>query len=188
MQIDGAIATGHLGLCLAEMLAEIDDQLARLEEVRALAQLDEREAAGQPLEAVCGKALRARLETTIATHKLTAARRKLVELHALLTGPVLAPAPTAAPEPAVETAAVPAPAATVTDLATARAAKATAPTRQRPALITGTARALATVGMLLLAGAGTATYIGQLGRITGLDLAATTMPATPPPTSIANAY
>lgn len=80
-------AMSHIRFCVAEMMAEIDEGLACDERVRALAQLDARESEGRPLEAVCGRALRASLEGAIGAGKLARARLKLAELQAILDGP-----------------------------------------------------------------------------------------------------
>lgn len=66
------------------MLAEIDDQLTAFAPVRALHQLDAREARGERLDVVCAVALRAQIQAQIDALALSGTRRKVLELKALI--------------------------------------------------------------------------------------------------------
>ncbi len=74
----------HVRFCLDELTAEFDEHLLGNECVRALKQLDEREAQGQPLDVVCGRTMRSDLEARIAGDKVVRARRKLDEIRQIL--------------------------------------------------------------------------------------------------------
>lgn len=181
MQCVGRDTLGHLGFCLHEMLAEIDDQLQRLDIVRALAQLDAREACGEMLEAVCGKALRQNLERQVAEHRLTRAKAKLVELQGVLDPNAPESVPVAV-VPAATVQATPV-AADVADLAVYRASKAekTAAKTTRSA-VAGVARVVLAAGLLALGGLGSASYVGQSVRLPGFDISVSAIP-TPAATS-----
>lgn len=71
----------HVHFLLAELDAELEALAGRDEAIQALAQLDEREAAGEPLLVVCGKSLRETLAREVAASPVTIARRKLTEMH-----------------------------------------------------------------------------------------------------------
>ena len=83
----------HIQFCIDEMLAEVEAALANSECVRALAQLDERDARGEPLECVDGPRLRGYLQRQVDALPLVLARRKVVELRALLEAPTAQPIP-----------------------------------------------------------------------------------------------
>ncbi len=74
----------HIQFCIEELLAEIDSELADQACVRALAQLDERDARGETLVAVDGPKLRQRINKQIEALPLVAARAKVLELRAVL--------------------------------------------------------------------------------------------------------
>lgn len=74
----------HVRLCLAEIAAEIEARLAGDEHVRALAQLDEREARGETLEVVSAADLRAALMREIEGKGLVKARQQLSAFEATL--------------------------------------------------------------------------------------------------------
>ncbi len=86
--------SGHLAFCIEEMLAELDEQLMESSPVRALRQLDAREARGESLEAVCPLALRAWIVAQIDALPLSQVRRKVLELKAFIAQPA-APTDTA---------------------------------------------------------------------------------------------
>ena len=186
---------GHLGYCLDEMLAEIDDQLGRLEAVRALAQLDEREARGDTVQAVCGKCLRATLEQQVAGHRLSLARAKIVAAQAILaptselSGAVAAAeTPTAVPPAAPKSS--DAGSATVTDLAAYRAAK-SAPRGGRA--VARAARVMLAAGLLALGGLGglgSAGYVSHALRLPGFEISVSAMPtpAVTAPAGLAASY
>ena len=82
-----------LARTLADQLAALRREQDRLEQFlmldanwRALQQLDEREAAGEPLEAIDGQALRATLVAALSANRIYAARAKIIEAIDLLTG------------------------------------------------------------------------------------------------------
>ncbi len=166
---------GHLGLCLDEMIAEVEDQLAHLEIVRALAQLDAREAQGEVLTVICATSLRRSLERQIAGHRLTIARRQLAELQR-----VFDVAPPVASSSAIPTAI--APAAPVADLAAYRAERAqpasvTVPTTSTTSTTRSTRRlggTLAMLALLAVSALGTLSYVGQAVRLPGFDISVTT--------------
>lgn len=119
-----AFEVKHLTFCIEEMLVEVDEQLTRHELVRALAQLDTREARGETLDVVCPKALRAHLQREIGQLPATRARHKLLELSRIVN-------------PGTDTAAAPDAAAAsetpIVDFVAYRAAKAVpAPTAEAP--------------------------------------------------------
>lgn len=182
MSCVGRDTLGHLGFCLDEMLAEIDEQLANLEAVRALAQLNEREARGETLLAVCGKALREGLELQVAGHRLTRARAKLLEVDAVLASGSIADAMVAPPVPVAEMAPVAAaPDATVADLAAYRSKKAEFPKASNgkaPGRAGNVARAMLAAGLLALGGLGSVSYVGQSARLPAFDISVS---AFPPP-------
>ena len=80
----GVVSVKHLQFCVDEMLAEVEAALASNECARALAQLVERDARGEPLEVVDGSRLRDHLQRQVDALPLVQARRKVVELRALL--------------------------------------------------------------------------------------------------------
>jgi hypothetical protein len=84
MTVAGNLAGPHMAFCIAEMLAELDQKLAEDQAVRALAQLEAREARGEPISALCGASLKAALQRRIAQNPLTIARRKLLEIAEVL--------------------------------------------------------------------------------------------------------
>lgn len=149
-------AAGHLGFCLAEMLAEIDDQLSRHTAARALDQLDARQAAGQPIEAVCASNLRARLVEKLASDPLVLARRKLVEVNTILTSGT---APGGASS------------SNVTDLARVRqqrrSAANPATSADRPRLMAFPGRGVAVMALCALA---TLSSLGWVARTPGIDI------------------
>lgn len=78
---------------LAEQLGVLERERDRLEQYlaldadwRALRQLDEREAAGDPVEAVDGRELRWALVRALSANRIYAARAKIVEAIGLLSG------------------------------------------------------------------------------------------------------
>lgn len=87
----------HLAFCVEEMLAEVGAELESNEFVRALVQLEEREARGEVLDVVCAKALRAYLEREISRLPATRARHKLMELERIIESPMSDASPTAEP-------------------------------------------------------------------------------------------
>ncbi|MFM9939572.1 MAG: hypothetical protein ACKVP7_08760 [Hyphomicrobiaceae bacterium] len=164
---------GHLGLCLDEMIAEVEAQLETLEAVQALAQLETREALGETLTAVCGPSLRASLKRQIASHPLTTARRKLAELQLILSPLEVVSTPQD------DTATV----ATVTDLAAYRAERAepvaaavVAIPASPPAAPRRLGRTLAMLALLAATGLGSLSVASQLGRIPGFDISVTAIP------------
>ena len=78
---------------LRQELDRLDQQLAKDETWRALAQLDEREARGEPLEAVTGERLRASLLAGLASNRIYHAREKVAEALAILEGRQKLPRP-----------------------------------------------------------------------------------------------
>ncbi|MDX2155590.1 MAG: hypothetical protein SFW09_03685 [Hyphomicrobiaceae bacterium] len=74
----------HIEMCIDEILAEIDARLADTSCLRALAQLDEREANGESMDALDGARFRAHLTAKIAALPLVQARAKIVEARTLL--------------------------------------------------------------------------------------------------------
>ena len=102
----------HIKFCIDEMLAEVEATLANNECVRALAQLAERDARGEPLEVVDGQRLREHLQRQVDALPLVQARRKIIELQALVEVPTAppitaTPVDTAATNLAVVTASAP---------------------------------------------------------------------------------
>ena len=87
----------HIQFCIEEMLAEVEAELASSECGRALTQLVERNARGEPLEAVDGQRLRDHLQRQVDAMPLARARSKIIELQSLLETPAARPA---AAEPA----------------------------------------------------------------------------------------
>lgn len=88
---------------LADQLSALERERDRLEQYlaleadwRALRQLDEREAAGEPVEAVDGRKLRLALVRSLSANRIFAAREKIVEAIGLLNGSTSAAA--AAPD------------------------------------------------------------------------------------------
>lgn len=65
---------------------DLEEQLCGKEAYRALRQLDEREAKGEPLEAIDGAALRAKLVAELASDRLYRAKACLDELERFLSG------------------------------------------------------------------------------------------------------
>ena len=82
---------------LRHELGLLDEALAHDENWRALAQLDEREARGEPLEAVAGEKLRAMLLGRLSQSRIYQAHGRVAEALAILEGrqqlPPLAPEP-----------------------------------------------------------------------------------------------
>ena len=76
----------HVQSCVEEIAAELDAQLDDDVHVRALAQLDEREARGETLDVIDATALRQSLLRAIESNALTHAKRKLMELRVLVDG------------------------------------------------------------------------------------------------------
>ena len=76
----------HVAFCIAEIRAELETELAASEAVRALAQLEDRHAAGEPVTAVCSDALMADLKRQIAADPRRTALRQLDTFEAVLTG------------------------------------------------------------------------------------------------------
>ena len=67
----------HVMHCIDEMAAELEASLMRDQHVRALVQLDEREARGETLTVVDTIALRTTLQRHIENNGFTHAKRKL---------------------------------------------------------------------------------------------------------------
>jgi len=84
----------HVHFLLAELEAELRALEAADEAAQALAQLDAREAAGEPLVEVCGQALRASLSLRVAQSPVTAGLRRLQDMREAIEGrPPLQAAP-----------------------------------------------------------------------------------------------
>lgn len=81
-----ALVSKHLSFCVEEMLAEVDAALTEHALVKALAQLNAREARGEAIDVICGQALRAKLEREIAQLPLLRMREKIIELQTLIAG------------------------------------------------------------------------------------------------------
>ena len=85
----------HVHFLLTELEAELRAHEAADEAAQALAQLDAREAAGEPLVEVCGRTLRASLSLRVAQSPVTAGLRKLQDMRDAIDGrlpPQTAPA------------------------------------------------------------------------------------------------
>ena len=166
-------AAGHLGFCLAEMMAEIEDQLSRHAAARALEQLDARETAAEPVTAVDAATLRAALVSRLAAEPLTIVRRKLLEINALLT------------TGSVDSAAGVEPAGNVADLAAFRQEKRSASQSQaRPRTLRRVAGAVGGLAMLALASLASIPSLGWISRSPGIDiLTAISPPHAPAPAS-----
>lgn len=161
----------HVAFLLAELAAELDALEAGCEAVQALAQLDEREARGEPLTAVCGKTLRASLEREIAASPITQGRRKLAEFSAIFERRQHATNPTVARETA-EPVDAPAPSADIIDLDAHRAQskKTEKPIHNRTRLIRGRTL-MSALALLAMAGA-SVHYLPALSRGGSIDIAA----------------
>ncbi len=173
MDRSSEFAAGHLGFCLAEMLAEIDDQLSRHAAVRALEQLEAREMASEPMTTVDAASLRAALVDRIATDPRSIARRKLLEINALLIAGVADPV--ARPETA----------ANVTDLAAVRQEKLkSSQPVTRPRGLRRVAGAVAGLAIVALAGFSSVPSLNWIGRSSGIDIVtAISRPSTAAPAS-----
>jgi len=152
-------AAGHLGFCLAEMLAEIDDQLSQHAAVRALEQLEARNKAGEPLTTVDAASLRTALASRIDADPRTMVRRKLLEINALLT--------TGGAEPAARTQAT----ANVTDLTAFRQEKASSGQPvARPRKLRRLVGAVAGLAIVAVASLASIPSPGWIGRSAGMDI------------------
>lgn len=81
----------HIQYCLDELLAEFEARIRMSHSAKALAQLDAREARGEPLEAVDGRLLRAKLLQDIEALPDSKARRMVLEIRATLASGASAP-------------------------------------------------------------------------------------------------
>ena len=77
---------GHLHFCVDEIAAELDALFDADAHVRALSQLDAREARGETLDVIDAVVLRQSLERAIENNALTQAKRKLEELRSVADG------------------------------------------------------------------------------------------------------
>ncbi len=84
MPVSNTRECNHIQFMLDEIEAEIAALEDRCQLTAALRQLDAREAAGEPVTAVCAQTLRALIARQLATSPLAASRRKLAELRAIL--------------------------------------------------------------------------------------------------------
>jgi hypothetical protein len=151
-------AAGHLGFCLAEMLAEIDDQLSRHAAARALEQLEARELAGEPVTTVDAASLRHALLGRIAADPRSIARRKLLEINALLiTG--------------TGSGAEPRSAGKVVDLTAFRQEQqAASQPSSRPRSLRRVAGAVSGLAILALASFASASSLSWIGRVSGFEI------------------
>jgi hypothetical protein len=157
----------HLDHCIAEMRAEIEAALAADTAVRALAQLEARNAAGEPLTVVCGTTLKAALQGKVAANPMTIALRKIGELELVLSGEALR----IAEEPA---AAGP----HVVAIAPAREAKAQAVRRVSPMRAAG--RKMAAASLAAMCWVASVRYVTPTGMGATFDLSFDTLSRTLP--------
>ena len=132
----GVVSVKHLQFCVDEMLAEVEAALASNECARALAQLVERDARGEPLEVVDGSRLRDHLQRQVDALPLVQARRKILELRALLEAPTPEPLPdTPADTAATNLVMVPAAAPVAAEPARGRDDEVAVPTVETPSIV-----------------------------------------------------
>jgi hypothetical protein len=79
----------HIQYCLDELLAEFEARIRMSSSAKALAQLDAREARGEPVEAVDPRLLRQKIQTDIDNLPESRARRLLLEMRDVLACPPL---------------------------------------------------------------------------------------------------
>ena len=80
----GSSIVSHVQNCADEIAAELDALLNEDLHVRALAQLDEREARGETIVVIDAALLRQSLQRAIESNALTQAKRKLAELQLIV--------------------------------------------------------------------------------------------------------
>ena len=80
----GSSIVSHVQNCVDEIAAELDALLNEDLHVRALAQLDEREARGETIVVIDATVLRQSLQRAIESNALTQAKRKLAELQLIV--------------------------------------------------------------------------------------------------------
>ena len=84
VSVVGSSIVSHVQNCVNEIAAELDALLNEDLHVRALAQLDEREARGETIVVIDATVLRQSLQRAIESNALTQAKRKLAELQLIV--------------------------------------------------------------------------------------------------------